>query len=208
MLGARRLLAGLAALEHSAHGHAGSAPARRLLSSTSAHLNTDDAEDGDSESPLGRVIPWTRSVISGVEVMRTPKYNKGLAFTEQERDRLYLRGLLPPAVLSMDTQMDRVMINVRGMKTNLERFGYLQSLQERNERLFYTVLHLHFEELLASVHLPTVRLACETYGLMFRSLPRGLFLTSADAGLVQQVLKNWPERRIKVRLHCPVVMCC
>jgi malate dehydrogenase (oxaloacetate-decarboxylating)(NADP+) len=131
--------------------------------------------------------------------MRTPKYNKGLAFTEAERDRLYLRGLLPPAVLSMETQILRVMINVRNMASNLERFSYLQSLQERNERLFFTVLSEHFEELLPSVHLPTVRQACETYGLMFKSLPRGLFLTSADLGVVQQVLKNWPERRIKVR---------
>ena len=31
-------------------------------------------------------------MISGVELLRSPKYNKGMAFTEQERDRLYLRG--------------------------------------------------------------------------------------------------------------------
>jgi len=42
-------------------------------------------------------IPWVRTVISGVELLRNPKYNKGMAFTEQERDRLYLRGARPPA---------------------------------------------------------------------------------------------------------------
>lgn len=44
--------------------------------------------------------PWVRQVISGVDLMRHPKYNKGLAFSDSERDRLYLRGLLPPVTLS------------------------------------------------------------------------------------------------------------
>lgn len=47
------------------------------------------------------------SVISGADLTRNPKYNKGLAFTETERDRLYLRGLLPPAILSQDVQVDQ-----------------------------------------------------------------------------------------------------
>ena len=48
---------------------------------------------------------WGCSVISGADLTRNPKYNKGLAFTETERDRLYLRGLLPPAILSQDVQV-------------------------------------------------------------------------------------------------------
>jgi hypothetical protein len=42
------------------------------------------------------------------------QYNKGLAFSQLERDRLYLRGLLPPAVLSQEVQAERVMTNIRG----------------------------------------------------------------------------------------------
>ena len=41
------------------------------------------------------------------------QYNKGLAFSQLERDRLDLRGLLPPAVLSQDVQAERVMTNIR-----------------------------------------------------------------------------------------------
>lgn len=33
-----------------------------------------------------------RTVISGVDLLRNPKYNKGMGFTPEERDRLYLRG--------------------------------------------------------------------------------------------------------------------
>ena len=56
----------------------------------------------------------------------------------------------------------------------------------------------HISELLPIVHLPTVRSACRKYGLMFKSLPRCLFLTRQDLGDVHRVLKNWPERNIKV----------
>lgn len=42
---------------------------------------------------------------SGLELLRDPRYNKGLAFTEVERDRHYLRGLLPPTVISQELQV-------------------------------------------------------------------------------------------------------
>lgn len=63
--------------------------------------------------------------------MRHPKYNKGLAFTDSERDRLYLRGLLPPVTLSQEVQLERTMLNIRSKKTELEKYTYLQGLQVR-----------------------------------------------------------------------------
>lgn len=48
----------------------------------------------------------TYAVVSGVDIQRHPKYNKGLAFSDVERDQLYLRGLLPPAVLSQELQVE------------------------------------------------------------------------------------------------------
>ena len=92
------------------------------------------------------------------------------------------------------------MINVRMKASDLERYSYLQSLQERNEYLFFKVVREHISELLPLVHLPTVRKACRKYGLMFKSLPKSLFLTRQDAGSCWRVLKNWPERFIKVAM--------
>eukprot|EP01025_Chloroclados_australasicus_P050169 TRINITY_DN5738_c0_g3_i1.p1 TRINITY_DN5738_c0_g3~~TRINITY_DN5738_c0_g3_i1.p1 ORF type:complete len:218 (-),score=11.52 TRINITY_DN5738_c0_g3_i1:3-572(-) len=124
--------------------------------------------------------PWVRQVVSGVSLMRNPKYNKGLAFSEAERDRLYLRGLLPAAVLNQEVQVERAMINVRQMASDLDRYTYMQNLQERNERLFYRVLNDYFEELLPIINVPTIRVAAQKYGLMFRSLPRGLYISLQD----------------------------
>jgi malate dehydrogenase (oxaloacetate-decarboxylating)(NADP+) len=72
-------------------------------------------------------------------------------------------------------------------------------LQERNERLFYATLLAHPDELKPFIYAPTVGQACQKYGLLFRR-PRGLFITVADRGRVYSLLKNWPEKQ--VRLIC------
>jgi malate dehydrogenase (oxaloacetate-decarboxylating)(NADP+) len=70
-------------------------------------LPDKDAKDsfGEEEDAAEPITPWTRIVASGVELLRDPMYNKGSAFTEEERDRHYLRGLLPPAVVSQELQV-------------------------------------------------------------------------------------------------------
>ncbi len=47
---------------------------------------------------------------SGLELLRDPRYNKGSAFTEEERDRHYLRGLLPPNIISQELQVTQFRI--------------------------------------------------------------------------------------------------
>jgi len=54
--------------------------------------------------------------------------------------------------------------------------------QDRNESLFFHVLSENIEELLPIVHMPTVSQYCQTYGLMFKSLPRSLFISTRDRG--------------------------
>ena len=46
------------------------------------------------------------------------------------------------------------------------------------------VLFEHFEELLPVLHRPTVQIACQKYNLMFKSVPRALFITLEDRGHV------------------------
>lgn len=50
---------------------------------------------------------------SGYTLLRDPHHNKGLAFTEKERDAHYLRGLLPPGVVSQDLQVCAVIASPR-----------------------------------------------------------------------------------------------
>ena len=181
---------------------AAAAASPRAFSASASSYGTDDDSGGDPSSAFTRAAcpttPWVRSVVSGVDLMRNPKYNKGLAFSEDERDRLYLRGLLPPAVLPMRTQAARAMVNVLSKAADLDKLTYLSSLQERNQSLFHRALADHVEELLPVWGEPTLSSACAAHGLMFRSLPRALFIGLRDRGRVAQILKNWPERRVKV----------
>ncbi|KAJ9183508.1 hypothetical protein P3X46_007352 [Hevea brasiliensis] len=152
-------------------------------------------EDSATEDQL--ITPWTVSVASGYTLLRDPHHNKGLAFTEKERDAHYLRGLLPPAILTQELQEKRVMHNLRQYKVPLQRYMAMMDLQERNEKLFYKLLIDNVEELLPIVYTPTVGEACQKYGSIFRR-PQGLYISLKEKGKILEVLKNWPERNIQV----------
>ncbi|XP_009367432.2 NADP-dependent malic enzyme [Pyrus x bretschneideri] len=143
------------------------------------------------------LTPWTSSVASGYTLLRDPHYNKGLAFTEKERDAHYLRGLLPPAVLTQELQEKKLMQNLRQYEVPLHRYIAMMDLQERNEGLFYKLLIDNVEELLPVVYTPTVGEACQKYGSIFRH-PQGLYISLKEKGKILEVLKNWPERGIQV----------
>ncbi|XP_057828203.1 NADP-dependent malic enzyme [Cryptomeria japonica] len=163
-------------------------------------ITTTNGENGlevDRNAERQVVTPWSRSVASGYELLRNPRYNKGLAFSDEERDYHYLRGLLPPAPLSQDLQVKKLMDIIRDYHTPLQKYMAMMDLQERNERLFYKLLVDHVEELLPIVYTPTVGEACQKFGTIFRR-PQGLYISLKEKGKVLDVLKNWPEQNIKV----------
>ena len=132
----------------------------------------------------------------GVDILHDPALNKGTAFTRDERRRLKLRGLLPPAVLTQEQQVAKILENVRGQHTDLERYLYLMALQDRNERLFYRVLLDHLQELMPIIYTPTVGLACQLYGHLWQRA-KGLFISADDRGHVAEVLRNWPAGPVR-----------
>jgi malate dehydrogenase (oxaloacetate-decarboxylating)(NADP+) len=130
-------------------------------------------------------------------LLHDPALNKGTAFTEEERDKLGLRGLLPPRVHSQAEQMLQVAANVRRKSSDLERYLFMMGLQDRNETLFFRTLLDHLEEMIPIIYTPTVGLACQEYGQIFRR-PRGIFISMRDAGRVRKILQNWPAKDVQV----------
>ncbi len=142
-------------------------------------LNRATAPSSDTDHPHGMAL------------LRDPLLNKGTAFTEQERDALGLRGLLPAHVLSMQAQAERVMTNLRRLPNDLEKYVALNGLHDRNEALFVRVVADNIDEIQPLIYTPTVGLACQRFGHIFQR-PRGLFISANDRGRIAELLHNWP----------------
>ncbi len=138
-----------------------------------------------------------RKIPSGVQLIQDPFLNKGTAFKEAERDALGLRGLLPPRVLSMDAQVRRVLENVREKATDLEKYFYMISLQDENRALFYRVVVDNIAEMMPIIYTPTVGQACQRYAHIFQR-PRGIFISANDKGRISSLLRNWPNKDIRI----------
>jgi len=147
-----------------------------------------------AEMPMSTTDP---DLPRGVHLLQDPRFNKGTSFSREERQALGLRGLLPPSIQDMKTQMERVLGNFRRKGDDLERYIQLISLQDRNETLFYRILIDHIETMMPIVYTPTVGLACQKHGHIYRRA-RGLFISLDDLGSVRDCVANWPEEDVRV----------
>jgi malate dehydrogenase (oxaloacetate-decarboxylating)(NADP+) len=132
----------------------------------------------------------------GLDMLRDPRYNKGTAFTREERQKYGLSGLLPDIVSSLDMQIQRIEGHIRSLPTDIDRYVYFSDLQERNESLFYHILMRDPVAYMPVVYTPTVGLACQTFGRIYRR-PKGLFISARHRGRMVDVMRNWPESDVR-----------
>ena len=133
----------------------------------------------------------------GIDLLGRPELNKGTAFTEEERSKLGLDGLLPPRVESLEEQVDRAYEAYQRKDDDLERHIYLRALQDTNEVLFYRLLLDHVEEMTPIVYTPVVALACQQFSHIYRR-PRGLFIAYPLRDAIPALLRNRPNPKIDV----------
>jgi malate dehydrogenase (oxaloacetate-decarboxylating)(NADP+) len=127
----------------------------------------------------------------GLDVLRDPILNRGTAFTEEQREALGLRGLLPAHVHTQAEQAERFLVSFRKLTDPLDKFVALNALHDRNEDLFFSILVDHIDEMQPIVYTPIVGLACQKFGQIFQR-PRGMFISIRDRGNIANVLRNWP----------------
>src|SRR6201994_118273 len=145
--------------------------------------------------------PITQSDVSniprGMDLLGTPTLNKGTAFTEEERTKFGLQGLLPPHIETLDEQVVRAYEAFQKKDNDLERHIYLRALQDNNEVLFYRLLVDHIEEMTPLVYTPTVAMAIEQFSHIYRR-PRGLFISYPLRDSIPAILRNRPNKEVDV----------
>ena len=132
----------------------------------------------------------------GIDVLHDPTLNKSTGYTEAERQALGLVGLVPDVTETIETQLDRVLLQLKDKATDLDRFIYLINLLDLNETLFYRTLMSDPARFLEIVYDPTIAEACLKFGHILRR-PRGMYLSITRKGHVREVLSNWPVKDVR-----------
>jgi len=135
--------------------------------------------------------------LTGQALLDNPLLNKGSAFTPGERVDLHLLGLLPEHSSTIDEQLARTYGNFQQKDGDLERYVFLTALQDRNETLFYRLLHEHISEMMPIVYTPTVGEGCRQYSHVFRR-PRGLYISYQHRDEIALLLENAPSSQVEV----------
>src|SRR5258705_7195092 len=141
--------------------------------------------------------PALQNLPSGMDLLDRPLLNKSTAFTEEERKKFGLHGLLPPQVESLDEQVVRAYEAYRRKDDDLERHIYLRALQDTNEVLFHRLLLDHIEEMTPIVYTPVVALGCQQFSHIYRR-PRGLFISYPLRDSIPTLLRNRPNPEVDV----------
>ncbi|OMF49001.1 NAD-dependent malic enzyme [Paenibacillus peoriae] len=135
-------------------------------------------EDGSIETKL-----------TGKDLLANPLLNKGVAFTLEERKQLGLDGLLPPTILTIEEQVQRVYEQFQSQPDNLRKNVALNDLFNRNTVLYYRLLSEHLSEMLPIVYTPTVGQAIQEYSHEYHK-PGGMYLSIDNLAGIGEAFKN------------------
>lgn len=132
-----------------------------------------------------------------LEVIHDPYLNHGTAFSAEERERLGLRGLVPPRKQFLEQQVERIYASFSRLDKPLDKFQFCSMLMDRNTVLFYVFFMRHFREVAPIVYTPTVGLACQKFHAIYRRT-RGMYFSLEDRGHFASMVHNWPEDELDV----------
>jgi malate dehydrogenase (oxaloacetate-decarboxylating)(NADP+) len=132
----------------------------------------------------------------GIDVLHDPTINKSTGFSEAERQALGLIGLVPDVTETIETQVARVLLQLKEKPSDLERFIHLMNLLETDQTLFYRTLASDPARFLEIVYDPEIGEASLKFDRIFRR-SLGMYLSISRKGHVKEVLRNWPVKDVR-----------
>jgi malate dehydrogenase (oxaloacetate-decarboxylating) len=127
--------------------------------------------------------------LTGIGLLESAQLNKGTAFNDEERKKFSLKGLLPPAVETIEEQLQRAYrqysLNFDALQKNI----FLNNLYNTNETLFFRLISDHIKEMMPIIYTPTAGLAIQEYSNEFRR-PRGIYIAYPDLDHIDEILDN------------------
>lgn len=136
---------------------------------------------------------------TGFEILDDAFLNKGTAFTESERKKLGLEGLLPPCVEDIETQAQRIYRQMERKISLIEKRRFLMEVFNFNRTLFFHVFSEHLVELMPIVYDPVIAESIEQYSEQFINPQYAAFLSIDHPESIETSLKQAAGDR-KIRL--------
>lgn len=131
----------------------------------------------------------------GFQILNDPFLNRGTAFTEAERRKYGLIGLLPPRVKTIDEQAAEMYALYQSKGSLIEKRHFLMEIFNHNRTLFFNLMVRHIDEFMPIVYDPVIAEAIERYNERFMQPQDAAYLTIDDPDTIEQRLQNAADQR-------------
>lgn len=158
-------------------------PRLRRWASASSDMGKYDHLPLADKGPIN--VPYT-----GRTLISDSYYNKGTAFSHEERHHLGLHGMLPTNLQVLDQQVARAYEQYSSFETDLEKNTFMTSMAEQNVVLYYRLIQDHLKEMFSIIYTPTESAAIENFSRIFRR-PDGCFLPIIHPNEVEERLSKF-----------------
>src|SRR3989338_5276684 len=132
---------------------------------------------------------YLETPLAGKALLTIPQFNKGTAFSREERKTFNLIGKLPALIETLEEQVKRAYEQFQNYSTPLQKNIYLNQLHDNNLVLFYRLVSEHLEEMVPIIYTPTVGTAVKKFSREFQQA-RGLYITYEHRDIIETILDN------------------
>lgn len=124
------------------------------------------------------------------QLLHDPFLNKGTAFTEEERAKFGLNGLLPNTIQTLDQQVKQAYAQLQSKPTDMAKRQFLMQLFNVNHVLFYKLFAEHIVEFMPIVYDPTIADFIENYSALFIEPQNATYLSIDAQDDIEQALRR------------------